>query len=103
MENRHALLDLRRLPERRAAVAMANERRPGGRRITWGDKGYDAPDVPLMLCRGSLPQLITMQVPAFARTERICATTAAPSPIAPPTRLTEPDRTSPTANTPSRF
>jgi len=61
MENRHALLDLRRLPERRAAVAMANERRPGGRRITWGDKGYDAPDVPLMLCRGSLPQLITVQ------------------------------------------
>ena len=30
----------------------------------------------------------------------ICATTAAPSPIAPPTRLTEPERTSPTANTP---
>src|SRR6516225_4865936 len=28
------------------------------------------------------------------------ATTAAPSPIAPPTRLTEPERTSPTANTP---
>jgi hypothetical protein len=37
MENRHALLDLRRLPERRAAVAMANERLPGGRRITWGE------------------------------------------------------------------
>src|SRR5215467_3278521 len=28
------------------------------------------------------------------------ATTCAPSPIAPPTRLTEPERTSPTANTP---
>src|SRR5215213_530046 len=28
------------------------------------------------------------------------ATTWAPSPIAPPTRLTEPERTSPTANTP---
>src|SRR3989442_2191232 len=31
----------------------------------------------------------------------ICATTAAPSPIAPPTRLTEPARTSPIANTPA--
>jgi hypothetical protein len=28
------------------------------------------------------------------------ATAAAPSPMAPPTRLTEPERTSPTANTP---
>src|SRR5712692_11266355 len=28
------------------------------------------------------------------------ATTCAPSPIAPPTRLTDPERTSPTANTP---
>ena len=28
------------------------------------------------------------------------ATTCAPSPMAPPTRLTEPERTSPTANTP---
>ena len=39
MANRHALLvDLRRLPERRAAVAMANERLPGGRRITWATR-----------------------------------------------------------------
>src|SRR2546426_7380447 len=40
--------------------------------------------------------------PAFSRARNawICATTAAPSPIAPPTRLTEPERTSPIANTP---
>src|SRR6476661_1916386 len=30
----------------------------------------------------------------------ICATTLAPSPIAPPTRFTEPERTSPIAKTP---
>ena len=35
-----------------------------------------------------------------ARCWWISATTAAPSPIAPPTRLTEPERTSPTAKTP---
>src|SRR3989475_6740289 len=40
--------------------------------------------------------------PVFSRARNawICATTAAPSPIAPPTRLTEPERTSPIANTP---
>src|ERR1700712_6142840 len=40
---------------------------------------------------------------AFAASPRNpcnAATTWAPSPIAPPTRLTEPERTSPTANTP---
>jgi len=39
-------------------------------------------------------------VSAFARCWWICATAAAPSPMAPPTRLTEPERTSPTAKTP---
>src|SRR5256885_1253791 len=42
-------------------------------------------------------------VAGSARATWSCATTAAPSPIAPPIRLTEPDRTSPTANTPGRF
>src|SRR3954470_2494424 len=37
---------------------------------------------------------------ASARKPCSAATTCAPSPIAPPTRLTEPERTSPTANTP---
>src|SRR6187551_2778379 len=36
----------------------------------------------------------------LARKPCSAATTCAPSPIAPPTRLTEPERTSPTANTP---
>jgi hypothetical protein len=159
MENCHALLvDLRRLPERRAVGAMANERLPGGRRITWAtrvtmpatpspalsayDHGYNVTlvvdamtdlhadahrhsvekifprlgelattddmvfryhRVPLFVMQRIAPSAHHDAVPAFARTERICATTAAPSPIAPPTRLTEPDRTSPTANTPSRF
>ena len=51
MENRNALLlDLQVEPadgtaERRAAIAMADERLPGGRRITLGgDKGYDTRD-----------------------------------------------------------
>jgi transposase len=51
MENRHALLvDVQVEPadghaERRAAIAMANERLPGRRRITLGaDKGYDTRD-----------------------------------------------------------
>jgi hypothetical protein len=35
-----------------------------------------------------------------ASTAWSCATTAAPSPIAPPTRFADPERTSPTANTP---
>src|SRR6185295_16154888 len=40
---------------------------------------------------------------AGVSTKKECSsgTTAAPSPIAPPTRLTEPQRTSPTANTPN--
>src|SRR5258705_3190877 len=37
--------------------------------------------------------------PSFARTACSSATTTAPSPIAAPTRLTDPDRTSPMANT----
>ncbi len=51
MENRHALLvDFQVEPadghaERRAAIAMADERLPGSRRITLGgDKGYDTRD-----------------------------------------------------------
>src|SRR5258707_13121271 len=51
MENRHALLvDFQVEPadgyaERRAAIAMVDERLPGSRRITLGgDKGYDTSD-----------------------------------------------------------
>jgi transposase len=51
MENRHALLvDFQIEPadgyaERRAALAMVDERLPGGRRVTLGgDKGYDTRD-----------------------------------------------------------
>jgi IS5 family transposase len=57
MENRNALLvDLQIEPadgqaERRAAIAMANERLPGRRRITLGaDKGYDTRDF-IAACR----------------------------------------------------
>ena len=39
----------------------------------------------------------------FVTARWINATTAAPSPMAPPTRFTEPERTSPTANTPGAF
>jgi hypothetical protein len=51
MENRHALLvDFQVEPadgyaERRAAIAMVDERLPGSRRATLGgDKGYDTGD-----------------------------------------------------------
>ena len=44
--------------------------------------------------------LFTAPVSRVARKPCSAATTCAPSPIAPPTRLTDPERTSPTANTP---
>jgi hypothetical protein len=47
---------------------------------------------------GAMDQRLT--VGTSASTVWSCATTAAPSPIAPPTRFADPERTSPTANTP---
>src|SRR5690348_3490178 len=55
------------------------------------------------LLRGHMPNPLGVYVTGFnesARKPCSAATTCAPSPIAPPTRFTEPERTSPTANTP---
>src|SRR5882672_6619754 len=59
----------------------------------------DAGDMAATLCHPlSLPY--SAGFAASPRKPCSAATTCAPSPIAPPTRLTDPERTSPTANTP---
>src|SRR5882757_2258017 len=59
----------------------------------------DAGDVSAAFCH---PRPLPYSAGFAASPRKPCnaATTCAPSPIAPPTRLTEPERTSPTANTP---
>src|SRR5665213_1412349 len=62
----------------------------------------DAGDMGAALCHFSSPRLRRQSAGLAVSPRKACsaATTWAPSPIAPPTRLTEPDRTSPTAKTP---
>src|SRR5229473_4577917 len=59
----------------------------------------DAGDVSAAFCH---PRALHQSAGFAASPRKPCsaATTCAPSPIAPPTRLTDPERTSPTANTP---
>src|SRR5712671_4188435 len=59
----------------------------------------DAGDVSAAFCH-TRPLPYSAGFAASPRKPCSAATTCAPSPIAPPTRLTDPERTSPTANTP---